>query len=148
MKILTGVLGVIGVIIIYMFVKNNLSPNNLGVNDGMLAKMPKKPNAVSSQTEEKDKKVEALEFKENLVDSKKKVIKAIESYGNAKIIKNETNYIYVVFTTGIMKYHDDVEFYFDESKKLIQIRSASRIGYSDMGLNRERYNKIKEVYYK
>ena len=148
MKILTGVLSAMGVIIIYMFVKNNLSPNYLGVNGGMLAKMPKTPNAVSSQTEEKDKKVEALEFKGNLVDSKKQVIKAIESYGNAKIIKNETNYIYVVVTTGIMKYHDDVEFYFDESKKLIQIRSASRIGYSDMGLNRERYNKIKEVYYK
>jgi len=147
MKILVGVLGAMGVIIIYMFVKNNLIPNNLGVNNGMLAKMPKTPNAVSSQTEEKDKSIEALEFRENLVNSKKRVIKAIESYGNAKIIKNETNYIYVIFTTGLMKYHDDVEFYFDESKKLIQIRSASRIGYSDMGLNRERYNKIKEVYY-
>jgi len=147
MKILVGVLGAMGVIIIYMFVKNNLIPNNLGVNNGMLAKMPKTPNAVSSQTEEKDKSIEALEFRENLVNSKKRVIKAIESYGNAKIIKNETNYIYVIFTTGLMKYHDDVEFYFDESKKLIQIRSASRIGYSDMGLNRERYNKIKGVYY-
>ena len=148
MKILTGVLGVMGAIVIYMLVKNNLTPNNLGVNNGKLAKMPNKPNAVSSQTEEKDKKVEALEFKGNLKNSKDQVIKAIEDYGNDKIIKNEANYIYVVFTTGIMKYHDDVEFYFDESKRIIQIRSASRIGYSDMGLNRERYNKLREVYYK
>ncbi|MBU3144237.1 DUF1499 domain-containing protein [Clostridium sp. CF012] len=148
MKILTGVLGVMGAIVIYMLVKNNLTPNNLGVNNGKLAKMPNKPNAVSSQTEEKDKKVEALEFKGNLKNSKEQVIKAIEDYGNDKIIKNEANYIYVVFTTGIMKYHDDVEFYFDESKRLIQIRAASRIGYSDMGLNRERYNKLREVYYK
>lgn len=148
MKILIGVLGVMGAIVIYMAVKNNLTPNNLGVTNGKLAQMPNKPNAVSSQTEEKDKKVGALEFKGNLKDSKDKLIKAIENYGNAKIIKNESNYIYVVFTTGIMKYHDDVEFYFDESKKLIQIRSASRIGYSDMGLNKERYNKLSEIYYK
>ena len=148
MKILTGVIGLMGAIVIYMVVKNNLTPTNLGVTNGKLNKMPNKPNAVSSQTEEKDKKIDALEFKENLMNSKQQVIKAIDNYGNAKIIKNEINYLYVVFTTGIMKYHDDVEFYFDERKKLIQIRSASRIGYSDMGLNRERYNKLRELYYK
>jgi len=148
MKILIGILIVIGAIVIYMAVINNLTPNNLGVSNGKLGQMPHKPNAVSSQTEEKDKKVEALEFKGNLKNSKDKVIKAIEEYGNAKIIKNESNYIYAVFTTGIMKYHDDVEFYFDESKKLIQIRSASRIGYSDMGLNKERYTKLSKIYYK
>lgn len=148
MKILTGVICAMGAIVIYMVVKNNLTPNNLGINNGKLAQLPNKPNAVSSETEEKDKRVEALDFKGNLVDSKTQIIKAIENYGNAKIIKNKTNYIYVVFTTGIIKYHDDVEFYFDESKKLIQIRLASRIGYSDMGLNRERYNKLREDYYK
>lgn len=147
MKILTGVIGVMGAIVIYMVVKNNLTPKNLGVTNGKLALMPNKPNAVSSQTEEKDKKIEALEFKENLMESKQQVIKAIDNYGNGKIIKNEKNYLYIVFTTGMMKYHDDVEFYFDESKKLIQIRSASRIGYSDMGLNRERYNKLSKLYY-
>lgn len=81
-------------------------------------------------------------------ESKDKLIKSIEDYGNAKIIKNEKNYVYVVFTTGKMKYHDDVEFYFDESEKLIHFRSASRVGYSDMGLNRERYTKLREVYYR
>ncbi|MGH4138797.1 DUF1499 domain-containing protein [Clostridium sp.] len=92
--------------------------------------------------------MEALEFKGTLEDSKEQMVKLIENYGNVKIIENESNYMYVVFTTGIIKFHDDVEFYFDESKKLIQIRSSSRIGYSDMGLNRERYSKLKEFYYK
>lgn len=45
-----------------------------------------------------------------------------------------------------MKYHDDIEIYFDDSTKLIQYRSASRAGYSDMGLNRERYEKLVEAY--
>jgi uncharacterized protein (DUF1499 family) len=148
MNRLSGVIAAMGVIVVYMVVKNNISPRNLGVNNGKLVKMPNKPNAVSSQTDEKDKKVEALEFKENLKTSKGKVISAIENYGDAKIIKNENNYIYAVFTTGKMKYHDDVEFYFDENEKRIHFRSASRIGYSDMGLNRDRYNKLRDVYYK
>jgi uncharacterized protein (DUF1499 family) len=148
MKILSAVIAAMGVIAIYMLVKNNTAPNNLGVNNGKLTKMPNKPNAVSSQTDEKDKKVEALEFKENLKNSKEQIIKTIESYGNTKIIKNEKNYIYAVFTTGKMKYHDDVEFYFDENEKLIHFRSASRVGYSDMGLNKERYNKLRDIYYK
>jgi uncharacterized protein (DUF1499 family) len=148
LRILSGVVGVMGVVVIYMLVKNNIVPKNIGVENGKLAKMPNKPNAVSSQTDEEDKKVEALEFKVNLEDSKEKLLKSIQDYGNAKIIKNEKNYIYVIFTTGKMKYHDDVEFYFDESTKLIHFRSASRIGYSDMGLNRERYNKLREFYYK
>lgn len=148
MKMLSGVVGVMGVIAIYMLVKNNSMPENLGVNNGRLAKLSNKPNAVSSQTDEKDKRVEALKFKGNLENSKNEIYKAIENYGNAKTVRNEKNYLYVIFTTGKMKYHDDVEFYFDESEKLIHFRSSSRVGYSDLGLNRERYNELKEFYYK
>jgi uncharacterized protein (DUF1499 family) len=148
MKILSGVVGVMGVIVIYMLVKNNSMPENLGINNGKLAKLSNKPNAVSSQTEEKDKRVEALKFKGNLENSKNEIYKAIETYGNVKTVKNDENYLYVIFTTGKMKYHDDVEFYFDEGEKLIHFRSSSRVGYSDLGLNRERYNKLKEFYYK
>lgn len=57
MKILSGVIGAMGVIAIYMLVKNDLTPKNLGVNNGKLANMPNKPNAVSSQTDEKEKKL-------------------------------------------------------------------------------------------
>jgi len=148
MKTLSGIVGLMGVIVIYMLVKNNSMPENLGINNGRLAKLSNKPNAVSSQADEKDKRVEALKFKGNLENSKNEIYKAIENYGNAKTVRNEKNYLYVIFTAGKMKYHDDVEFYFDEREKLIHFRSSSRIGYSDLGLNRERYNKLREFYYK
>jgi uncharacterized protein (DUF1499 family) len=148
MKILSGVVGVMGVMVIYMLVKNNSMPENLGINNGKLAKLSNKPNAVSSQTDDRDKRVDALKLKGNLENSKKEIYKTIENYGNATIVRNEKNYLYVVFTTGKMKYHDDVEFYFDESEELIHFRSSSRVGYSDLGLNRERYKKLKEFYYK
>ena len=60
-------------------------------------------------------------------------------------VKETENYIYAEFTTAIMRYVDDVEFYFPD-EKVIHIRSASRIGYSDMGLNRKRIEKIRQLF--
>lgn len=146
MKILIGAGAVISLIVVSMIIRNNMVPKNLGISNGKLAEMPKKPNAVSSQTQEEDKKVEPFEFIGTLEETKEKIIKSIKEYGGYDIIKNDRNYLYVVFTTGKMKFRDDAEFYFDEDERVIHFRSASRVGYSDMGLNRERYNKIREIY--
>jgi uncharacterized protein (DUF1499 family) len=45
-----------------------------------------------------------------------------------------------------MRYRDDVEFWLDTESQQVHYRSSSRAGYSDMGLNRKRYNKIAELY--
>lgn len=146
MKILIIIVAMIILLILFMFIKNNRIPNNIGVINGKLAPMPNKPNAVSSQTEIMDKRVEPLKFIGDLENSKKLVIDIINTFKNIEIIKSEENYIYAIFSTEKMKYKDDVEFYFDEDKKLIHFRSASRVGYSDMGVNRKRYEDIKKVY--
>jgi uncharacterized protein (DUF1499 family) len=145
-------LQIVGALVIVVLslgvVKNNKTPNGLGVNNGKLAEISKKPNNVSSQTNEKEKYVEPLNFIDDLAKSRSKIISILDEYPGAKIIKDEDTYIYAVFTTGTMKYKDDVEFYFDENSNVIHYRSSSRIGYSDMGLNRERYNAIAQKYYK
>lgn len=146
MKILIIIVAMIILLILFMFIKNNRIPNNIGVINGKLAPMPNKPNAVSSQTEIMDKRVEPLKFIGDLENSKKLVIDIINTFKNIEIIKNEENYIYAIFSTEKMKYKDDVEFYFDDDKKLIHFKSASRVGYSDMGVNRKRYEDIKKVY--
>jgi uncharacterized protein (DUF1499 family) len=145
-------LQIVGALVIVVLslgvIKNNKAPNGLGANNGKLAELSKKPNNVSSQTDDKEKYVEPLNFIDDLTKSKSIIISILEEYPGAKIIKDENNYIYAIFTTGTMKYKDDVEFYFDENSNVIHYRSASRIGYSDMGLNRERYNAIAQKYYK
>lgn len=135
-------------LVVLMVGKNNIEPKDLGVKDGKLKNMPNSPNAVSSQTDIQEKKVEPLEFIGDVQDSKAKILGIINNYQGTKIIKNEKNYIHVIFITGGMKFKDDVEFYFDESNKIIHFRSASRVGYSDMGMNRKRYNEIKSEYKK
>ncbi|MDA3847092.1 MAG: DUF1499 domain-containing protein [Vallitaleaceae bacterium] len=129
-----------------MIFTNMRTPKNLGVHDGLLAQVPKSPNAVSSQSDNPDYHVEPFPFKEDLESTKLAVINAIESYGNADIIVNEPNYIHAVFTTSKMSFHDDVEFYFNEAGSIVAYRTASWVGYSDMGLNRARYTSLFEYY--
>lgn len=129
-----------------MFIKNNMTPQNLGVNNGKLAEMPSSPNAVSSQAKTEEKKVSPLAYVENKSKSKLKIENIINEYKSAKIVTNDENYIHVVFTTSGMKFKDDVEFYFDEENEVIHYRSASRIGYSDMGMNRARYDELVAKY--
>ena len=146
MKILYIILGVIVVAVLKMFVGNVKTPSNLGVNNGKLAPLPKSPNAVSSQTDKQDFYVEPFPFKENAMKTKSAISEAINSYGGGQIVVDEPIYERYLFTTAGMHYHDDVEFYLDEKAKVVHFRSASRVGYSDMGLNKERYNEIYEYY--
>jgi uncharacterized protein (DUF1499 family) len=142
-----GVLaGLTAAAVLSMAIQNSRVPKSLGVTDGRLAPMPRSPNAVSSQTHKDGMKVDALGFHGDLDSSREKILAILENLGNAVVISEESHYIHAVFTTPTMKYRDDVEFYFDESASVIHYRSASRIGYGDMGLNRERYEKIRRLY--
>ena len=128
-----------------IYYKNNQVPV-LGVTEGQLSPIDKKPNNVSSQTNVPEKHVAPLIMKGSLANTMQALVTASTQYGNVTIIEQSDNYLYVVFSTSLMKYRDDVEFYIDEANKEVHFRSASRAGYSDMGLNRERYNKIAELY--
>ena len=136
----------VAAVMIFMLVKNTKTPAGLGVNNGKLAPMPASPNAVSSQTEDMEKMVDPFPFKEGLKETKEVIKKALLAYGNIEIHVEEQKYFHAVSTTSTMKYHDDLEFYFDEQAGLVHFRSASRVGYSDMGLNRERYNRLIDLY--
>jgi uncharacterized protein (DUF1499 family) len=107
--------------------------------------MPSTPHAVSSQTDDPEKSVDALSFKD-LGSAKQKVVSVLSTMGGNKIEEDDGNYLHVVFTTPTMKYNDDVELYFDTNSGLLHYRSQSRTGYSDKGLNRERYNQFSTLY--
>ena len=65
-------------------------------------------------------------------------------FSNAKLITETDGYMHFEFTSRFFRFIDDVEFLFDDKEAVVQFRSASRVGHSDLGANRRRMNKIKE----
>lgn len=141
-----GATAVIGTIVASMAIKNNRKPKGLGVHNGRLKEMPFTPNAVSSQTAKKSARVESFPFNGTKDEAKKNLLGMLKGYEGVKIIETDADYIYAVWTSPTMKFHDDIEFYFNNQTKQIEFRSASRVGYSDAGVNRKRYNNMRNRY--
>lgn len=146
MVILAGILGLIAIGFIAIYVQNTKPQITVGLVEGRLREIPNKDNSVSTQTQIEGKQIIAMPLKEDVMTSVKVMKEVLESYGGIDIIEEKNDYIYAVATTGTMKFHDDIEIYFDEAEGVIQYRSASRAGSSDMGLNRTRYEALKALY--
>lgn len=73
-------------------------------------------------------------------------IDVIQGMKRCRIIKMEDHYIHAEFTSAFFRFVDDVEFYFDGGAKIIHMRSASRIGYSDFGVNRQRMEEVRLLF--
>ncbi len=118
-------------------------PNNLGVRDGKLVPCPNTPNCVSSQSSDTEHSIEALTYNSTPAEAMADLKTVIQGMKKTKIITENKNYLYVEFTSAIMGFVDDVEFYVDEAAKVIHVRSASRLGQSDLGVNRKRIETIR-----
>ncbi|MCL1471465.1 DUF1499 domain-containing protein [Argonema antarcticum] len=118
-------------------------PTNIGVQAGKLAACPSSPNCVSSQSQDAEHKIEPLTYNSTTVEAMAQLKKVIESEERTKIISETPNYLYAEFTSKLMGFVDDVEFYLDEAAKVIHVRSASRLGQSDLGVNRKRIETIR-----
>ena len=122
------------------------SKKPIGIVNGKLNPCPKSPNCVSTQATDNKQKVDPIQFSGSIDEAKDKIINIIGSLKRSKIITNKDNYIHAEFRTAIFKFVDDVEFLFDDSEKIIHFRSRSRLGYSDMGVNRKRMETIGNMY--
>ena len=112
-------------------------PTNLGVHDGRLAPCRRSPNCVSSQADPSDREHYIAPLKASMEE----VRKAVESLPRTRVISADSHYLYAEFRSRLLRYVDDVEFLFDG--KNIQVRSASRLGRRDFGVNRDRIEEIR-----
>ena len=69
--------------------------------------------------------------------------RTILSMPRASVVSREEDYLHAEFRSVLLGFVDDVEFWIDEQEGLIHFRSASRVGHSDMGLNRQRMQEMK-----
>jgi uncharacterized protein (DUF1499 family) len=114
-------------------------PANLGVKDGRLAPCKPTPNCVSSQASPDDAEHYIAPIQGDLAD----VRKAVDAMPRATVIEQGDNYLYAEFRTPLMRYVDDVEFFFDGA--VLQVRSASRLGRRDFGVNRRRVEALRAM---
>lgn len=116
-------------------------PNNLGVRQGKLAPVPDSPNCVSTMTDKQSHFIEPIDVSsiEQPLEKLKQVIEA--EFPRAKMCFAEDSYLYYEFTSLIFRFVDDVEFVLIDD--VLHFRSASRVGFSDMGANRKRMEKIR-----
>lgn len=122
------------------------SKKPIGVKDGTLEDCPKSPNCVSTQTTDEKHKMNPLGYSTTMEEAQTKMKDIIGTFKRTKLITEEDNYLHFEFRTATFKFVDDVEFYFDDSAKLIHFRSAARKGYSDMGVNKKRMKKVSTLY--
>ena len=109
---------------------------------GQFAKCPEKPNCVSTKNSSIKNTIKPIFYKGSHENAKQNLLLAIKTFGSAKVKKELDQFIHVEFTSNIFRFIDDVEFYLTE-KGVIHLRSASRIGHSDLGVNRRRVEMIR-----
>ena len=126
-----------------MFKFSGQRPTNLGVNQGRLAPCPGTPNCVCSDDQDAEHAIAPLTYTTNQAAAMAALKQVIQSMERAQIITESADYLYAEFTTKLMGFVDDVEFYFAPAAKVIQVRSASRLGKSDLGVNRARIETIR-----
>jgi uncharacterized protein (DUF1499 family) len=120
-------------------------PDYLGVTDGKLARPKSTPNCVSSQADPADAEhyIAPIAFRGTAVEAMVAAKRAVESMERATIIREAPSYLYAEFKSRLLGYVDDVELYFDEKSAAFHVRSASRLGRRDFGVNRKRIEALR-----
>ena len=111
---------------------------------GSFAPCPKSPNCVSTRSNSKKHSIKPFLYNGKMELAKKRLLGIISKIPRAKIGLEKEKFIHVEFTSRIFGFVDDVEFYFDK-EGIISFRSASRLGYSDLGVNRDRMESIRKL---
>jgi uncharacterized protein (DUF1499 family) len=118
---------------------------NLGLSKGQLIECGKNPNCVSSQTTQSSMRIAPINASDTPELTWLMLRDLVETIPQAILITENETYRHYQFTTPLMGFIDDVELLFDRKKLLIQVKSASRVGQSDFGANRERVELLREV---
>ena len=133
----------------FMLGNRSKSGNAPGLLSGVLSKCPDKPNCVNSEfIDDQAHFISPLSYPAPKSEEAMTLIRQAIQEAGGKIISEDDTYISATFTVSIFGFVDDLECRNDPSNHKIQIRSASRVGYSDLGVNRERVELISNLFIK
>jgi uncharacterized protein (DUF1499 family) len=155
-KLMTWLLYALVVLVAAVFVAGQAGllsgkePPDLGVKDGKLKLPSRTENSVSSQAGlyadhpmKAYAEIAPIEFTGEPTAAIDRIRRIVETTEGARIVRAEPTYLYAQFQTRWLKFVDDAEFFADEGAKVVHVRSASRIGRKDFGVNRARVEAIR-----
>jgi len=121
-------------------------PTDLGVKNGRLAECPETPNCVCSYASDATHAIEPIAYVGDRESARVTLKEALARLPRFTVIEEEANYLRAEATSALFRFVDDVEFLFDDEESVIHVRSASRVGRSDLGANRRRVEQIRSEF--
>lgn len=119
------------------------TPSELGAIHGRLKPVPETPNAVSSQAADAAHFVAPLRYGDNGPAAIARLARIVAAQRGARVVELRDDYLRAEFSSEFLGFVDDVEFLVSAAENLIHVRSASRLGYSDFGVNRARVDMLR-----
>lgn len=121
---------------------NTNSEHEFDSQGSPLLDCPSTPNCVCTLASRPEQAMPPLPFQGSAASAIGKVVELLETLPRVRVVERRDDYLHVVFASLVFRFKDDVEFYADEQRGLLHFRSASRLGYSDLGANRSRMEGI------
>ena len=121
-------------------------PADIGVDEGRLAPCPSSPNCVSSDAQPGLHQTKPLRFDGDSATAWKFAEAAVGQLPRTRVIRLEPDYLHAECRSALMGFVDDLELYLRADEGTIAVRSASRLGWSDMGVNRRRVDAVRRAF--
>ena len=118
-------------------------PRNLGVRDGRLARCPSSPNCVCSDAEDAGHRVAPLELSMPAAEAWPLIRDAVAELPRTRIAAETAEYLHAECGSALLGFVDDLELHLRPEAGIAAVRSASRLGYSDLGVNRRRVEDLR-----
>ena len=114
--------------------------------ESILKPCPNRLNCVSSLAKNRAHFVEPLRYKGSPKTARRVLMKILRELPGASVKEVKGNYIHMECRSRLLRFRDDLELFFDEAESLIHVRSASRVGYWDLGANRRRVAAVRKAF--
>jgi len=139
-----GIIVVLGLLVIGIRVLPK-GQARVGLSSGHLNPCPDTPNCVCSEDTSTPSRIAPIAFNDAAEGAWQR-IREIVVFSGGSIQREEPDYLWASFTTKWLGFVDDVELRMDTEHHVIHVRSASRVGRSDLGVNRERVERLRVLF--
>jgi uncharacterized protein (DUF1499 family) len=106
---------------------------------------PDKPNCVSTQATGAHA-IAPMRYRSSQAEAMRRLLAVLRAVPRSTVVQSGADSVRVEFRTRVFRFIDDAQFVFDDKAKTIHFRSASRVGHSDLGVNRRRMEEIRKAF--